>query len=1069
MEINALKYSSSEIDDPLSFNSINSPYENSSKFNIYKHKTNNDSYNSILNNLSKSFDNFYESALEICHEINNNNLTLGNQILYIQYLLSVIKNKIAVDVDINNEIEKLCNHLEKINFNKKNLDKNILIINNACINYHNNFQKIYKKLKNVNYGKKIIESNKKRGNSYIIEDNNINYEYNNYSNIINFKNNYNSCKTSIDKDKDNDDNINNKINKNIRYAIRNNSALNSPKIKKLKRVSYDINSYNNKNKYKSYLNGTNSSFFDKKNLMEMYQMNSIRNNNKKIRLFNIKSNFIEHYKIKDKKSNYEKIYFNGDKKNKNKGNRCSSASKTVSDVNIIKNINDKDCYLGLTNNKLFQNKEDNLIKNKSNVNININYNKLEIELALKVITFIKIINTIEDRLKNYLESINGNKHQLDKLKNYILYLSQNILNKYNNKKNNKNFDNNIDINKNYKKLLIDYKNNLENLQEIKNENIQMNSKYIKLNKSYNILRKKYDNLYNLYNSTIINKKSPKKQNQIKYNNNNKDLNLNNELLLSKKLNDITKLSHQNSIYLLEINKLQKEKDSLLQKLEEKEKYIISSINSKNKNINVNGKENTIKKSDSHNSNLVITKNSFYIDKIKSNNNKIEISSFYNMIKAKEDNIEDLKKEVNKLKNNNLNLQKEIKQKNNEIENLSKKINELNKINNINIINNKDKISSKLQNEIIQKNNEIENMNIKINELNEINNKNDIKIKELIKDKNDNEKKYIEKIDNLINNNKKLKKENDEYINNNKNNINEINNQKNIINELQKKLNTINELGNKNNKSLNIDESLKNSIKDGKEINTPSFLSFEKNSKNLSLDENRDSNDINNNNNINIIKEYESKIKLLKESNNQFSQLNDELQKKNESISKELEEIKNSNNKNNKKIFKADEYIIICDKSKDELKWYLIKNKKDMNDKNSYNNLVWVDSNSIENIKNYNKFKSEDEEMNNIIINYIKKLEEKEELISQLRTKLHNYEKNSSSINMDISRDSQKKIHKSKSEQTIKNKTNNFTNGSKNKFNKKDEFVQNLDDNIRDDYSKNSYFYLEGNGLGLLNS
>ena len=339
------------------------------------------------------------------------------------------------------------------------------------------------------------------------------------------------------------------------------------------------------------------------------------------------------------------------------------------------------------------------------------------------------------------------------------------------------------------------------------------------------------------------------------------------------------------------------------------------------------------------------------------------------------------------------------------------------------------------------------------ELKQINDKSEIKIKELIEEQKNKEKISKEKIETLNKNNQKLSKENEEYSNNEKNNINKINEQKNTINELQKKLNnTTNEL----------------------------------NSKKKSLQEKQDSIDNNNNNNIKnkkIIDEYEHQIELLKETNKIISNSNDELKAKNETILKELNDLKNNENKNNENknndnkinidvedVYKPEKYIIICDKNKDGLKWFLLKDKKYSSDKNNYDNLFWVDTNKIENIKNYNNFKSEEDEMNEIIISNIKKLEEKENMISQLKYKLNNYERNNSAF-MDATSDSKKKINKSKSENSIKNKSNNNSHifsSSKNKYNNIGDFEQNLDDNIRDDYSKNKYFYLEGNGLGLLN-
>ena len=166
--------------------------------------------------------------------------------------------------------------------------------------------------------------------------------------------------------------------------------------------------------------------------------------------------------------------------------------------------------------------------------------------------------------------------------------------------------------------------------------------------------------------------------------------------MSKKLTDITKLSHQNSIFLLEMNKLQKEKQSLLKKMDEKDKYIKSLINSTNIPKKENNNKNTNKKI---NLNYAIFSNSFSINKIKINHTKKkEISSFYNTIKSKDDNIEKLNKEISIINENNVKLKEEIIQKNNEIENMNKKIDELNKIINNNEIKIQKLIEEKKDNE-----------------------------------------------------------------------------------------------------------------------------------------------------------------------------------------------------------------------------------------------------------------------------------------------------------------------------------------------------------------------------------
>ena len=668
MDIN-LKYSSSEIDDSSPYNILKTPYQHSPN-HIRKNKTtNNNSFTSLLTNLSKSFNNFYETTMKIYQEINNNNLTLSNQILFIQYLLSVIRNKISVNVDINNEIDKLSNHLEKMNYNKKSIDKNILIINNTCINYHNSFQKIIKKLNNINF-KKAYESMKRSRNSSLEIKN-----LNNDNHIVNIKNNdyYNSCKTSIDRD-------NIRISNN-RYLNRNSNALNSFEKKKTKRLSYD-NDYTSYNKkIRNSAGRTNYSIYTSKKSLE--KKNNL-NGNKNIQFYNDKQDVINPYKIN---KNYQNIYYNEERINNqsNFNNRCSSVSNIVPNIsNIINNFYNRDtyCIKNENNNKnIYKN-----IDNNSNINNTnkTNYKKLEIELALKVISFIKLMDKIEKDAMNNNSTINESNQKLNKLKYYIVYLSKNIIKKYNKNNidnsekdnlNKININNDNIINKKYEKLLIEFKNNMDKLDNIENENNKIKIKYKELNKNFNSLLQKYNDLLKI-NDNINKNKSPKKQKLII--NRNKDYD--DELPLSKKLTDITKLSHQNSMYLIEMNKLKKEKDSLLEKLKEKDNYFKSlMINNKIKNANISKKEkDTIKINKINkkpNLNLVISKNSFNINKIKSkNSNNKEISSFYNSIKSKEDNIEKLNKEINIINDNNLKLKEEIIQKNNEIENMNKKIN-----------------------------------------------------------------------------------------------------------------------------------------------------------------------------------------------------------------------------------------------------------------------------------------------------------------------------------------------------------------------------------------------------------
>ena len=711
MDIN-LKYSSSEIDEPSPYNILQTPYQQSPNHIRKIKRNNNNSFTSLITNLSKSFNNFYEKTMKIYQEINNNNLTLSNQILFIQYLLSVIRNKISINVDINNEIDKLSNHLEKMNYNKNSIDKNILIINNICINYHNSFQKIIKKINNINFRKAYESMERSRNSSLEIN------KLNNDNHIVNLKNNnyYNSCKTSIDRD--------NISISNYRYLNRNSNILNSFEKNKTKRLSYDDYNTSNNKKIRNSAGRTNYSIYTSKKSLEK---NNNLNGNKNFQFYKVKQDVINPYKIN---KNYQNIYYNKERIN-NQSNlniRCSSVSNIVPNIsNIINNFYNRDtyCIKNENNNKnIYKN-----IDNNSNINNTnkTNHKKLEIELALKVISFIKLMDKIKKDVMNNNSTSNESNQNLNKLKYYIYYLSKNIIKKYNKNNidnrekenlNKININNDNIINKKYEKLLIEFKKNMDKLHNIENENNKIKIKYKELNKNFNALHQKYNDLLKI-NENINKNKSPKKQKQII----NRNKNYDDELPLSKKLTDITKLSHQNSTYLLEMNKLKKEKDSLLEKLKEKDNYFKSlMINNKIKNANISKKEkDTIKINKKPNLNLVISKNSFNIKNLKSkNSNNKEISSFYNSIKSKEDNIEKLNKEINLINDNNL----------------------------------------KLKEEITQKNNEIESMNKKINELNNINNNYELKIKELIDEQKNNEKINKEKIENLINNNKELKIEND---------------------------------------------------------------------------------------------------------------------------------------------------------------------------------------------------------------------------------------------------------------------------------------------------------------------
>jgi N-terminal acetyltransferase B complex non-catalytic subunit len=123
------------------------------------------------------------------------------------------------------------------------------------------------------------------------------------------------------------------------------------------------------------------------------------------------------------------------------------------------------------------------------------------------------------------------------------------------------------------------------------------------------------------------------------------------------------------------------------------------------------------------------------------------------------------------------------------------------------------------------------------------------------------------------------------------------------------------------------------------------------------------------------------------SNNNMSELKikEDLIEKLQSRINELEK--------NKNIFfsKKDEYIIISEKNYKTLKWFLLTKKININNLN-YENTFWANKDNVDKelIKNISLEISDEEKM---IMNYLKKLEEKENIISKLQLKIKNMEKN----------------------------------------------------------------------------
>lgn len=91
-----------------------------------------------------------------------------------------------------------------------------------------------------------------------------------------------------------------------------------------------------------------------------------------------------------------------------------------------------------------------------------------------------------------------------------------------------------------------------------------------------------------------------------------------------------------------------------------------------------------------------------------------------------------------------------------------------------------------------------------------------------------------------------------------------------------------------------------------------------------------------------------------------------------------------------------EYNILCDKTYEDFKWFLMKKKPNPGEDEeiaSYNNLIWVPMIDVVDLERFNQYKNEKEKNNNDeMLNIIKKLEEKENIISILSYKLEKLEK-----------------------------------------------------------------------------
>ena len=112
----------------------------------------------------------------------------------------------------------------------------------------------------------------------------------------------------------------------------------------------------------------------------------------------------------------------------------------------------------------------------------------------------------------------------------------------------------------------------------------------------------------------------------------------------------------------------------------------------------------------------------------------------------------------------------------------------------------------------------------------------------------------------------------------------------------------------------------------------------------------------------------------------------------EKLQNKIKELEKNNNLNNITNYtNIDEYTILSSKTYKELKWFLLT-KKDFINNINYENTFWLDKEKI-NEEFIKQSKYEELEEDKIMMNYLKKLEEKENIISKLKFKIENMEKN----------------------------------------------------------------------------
>ena len=934
--------------------------------------------NYLEKNIEKDKNKYKTITNEKCNSYRNRNCSQNNiitdlpisNINKIKYLFksSPLKQRISLS---NEKITPLCTNYSNFNYysNKnKNSSSGYATSRISEQKYHNQFNN-FKTIKETNIN--IDSSFSENYNNNLLEllENIIEYFY--------LLSQFQYCIISKNQNIYNNNNILLKLNKSINT------------IKNLFFINNDILKNNNILKQK---------------LFTIIKQNESMNQNLKILIS----------KINNKNNTKSEKNFNDYETKNTQMNNNSNYLKNslMSDYNnTIEKLKIDNKKLGMVNkdlinyNKLLIQKL-NLIDMKENINSN-EYNK---KLNLKINQLIKENKDFKFQINNLQKD---NKELLKIIKNKNNTIKQSISTNSDNLTNKKyyldNLDYNIDKDNNF--ILSKKNNQIKELQSLLDESKLVNINLIEIEKEKDnkikILTEQITSLNNKYNIniTLINEKNSiieelnititKLKTEI---NNNKN----------KYTQEILSLKEQT-----EKNNNIKDKEILdLKKIIEKNKDTIDNINKDKSNIE--NELNNMK------------------EKIKNKNNEIEkLNNKHNdelaKIKINENN------EKNETYTDSDKEKKILEQKDMENNILKEKIIELENINKNKDIEHKELL--KISKEQTQEINQLESI---INVLKE-------KMKDSGKNKTDEEEKIdIQDIENDIIN----YKDSDEKIDN-KNDINESNakNKCDIEfiennNETQsKRLSTPSFKSPELDEEYNFDDNLnvhkKENISEIKKLNELLLRRIREYESMLKIndieieeknDENNINNDNDNNNNINgdksqikyfqnkyihylgLYKDYKRKCETFEKTKEKIKSDLSKAKTKINELSKKLKDnnifLENNNNYVNSlsslklhNQYNSNEYIILCDKTYRELKWFLMKKKynEDENESeektNAYDNLIWVPIIDVVDLDNFNQYSNDEEKKNNIeMLNIFKKLEEKEDIISKLSYKLEKLEK-----------------------------------------------------------------------------